>query len=198
MPVKCSALWRRALRESLRGTDSNGEDDRCAWVGRGASTRLASRVRGHRRCWVLAAMSVVQNEERWAEIIEIRGEQIRVAIVDGRVVGFASSGPYRVASGDDKTLNTTVFAEPGSIGELYGFYVHPDSWGTGVANELHDRAVDALRADGWVRLKLWVLADNARARRFYERHGWTADGASETLSIPGAPIEVRYEMVDVG
>ena len=43
------------------------------------------------------------------------------------------------------------------------------------------------------RFKLWVLADNARARRFYERHGWTADGASQALTIPGAPIEVRYE-----
>ncbi len=146
----------------------------------------------------LAAMSVDQNEARWSEIIEAQGEQIRVAIVDGRVVGFASSGPYRVESEDDKTLNTAVFAEPGSIGELYGFYVHPDSWGTGVANDLHDHAVDALRADGWVRLKLWVLADNARARRFYERHGWTADGASETLSIQGAPLEVRYEMAVLG
>ncbi len=146
----------------------------------------------------LSAMSVDQNEERWAEIIEARGEQIRVAIVQGRVVGFASSGPYRVESGNDKTLNTTVFAEPGSIGELYGFYVHPDSWGTGVADELHDHALNTLRADGWMRLKLWVLADNARARRFYERHGWTADGASETLSIPGAPLEVRCEMVVAG
>lgn len=142
---------------------------------------------------LLAAMSVDQNEERWREIIDARGEQIRVAIVDGRVVGFASSGPYRLESGDDKTLGTTVFAEPGTIGELYGFYVHPDSWGTGVANELHGNVIEALRTDGWVRLKLWVLAENARARRFYERKGWTADGATETLKIPGAPIEVRYE-----
>lgn len=141
----------------------------------------------------LAAMSVDQNEERWREIIEARAEQICVAVVDGRVVGFASSGPCRLESGDDKTLDTTVFAEPGTIGELYGFYVHPDSWGTGVANELHDHAIEALRADGWGRLKLWVLADNARARRFYERHGWTADGATAALTIPGAPIEVRYE-----
>ena len=141
----------------------------------------------------LAAMSVDQNEERWREIIDARGEQIRVAIVDGRVVGFASGGPYRLESGDDKTLDTTVFAEPGTIGELYGFYVHPDSWGTGVANVLHDNVIEALRTAGWVRLKLWVLADNPRARRFHERQGWAADGASETLKIPGAPIEVRYE-----
>lgn len=62
-----------------------------------------------------------------------------------------------------------------------------------MANELHDNVIEAMRTDGWVRLKLWVLADNARAMRFYERQGWSADGASETLMIPGAPIEVRYE-----
>ena len=137
----------------------------------------------------LAAMSVDQNEERWRGFIGDGVEQIRVAIVDGRVVGFASSGQYRMTAVDGD------LDEPQTIGELYGFYVHPDSWGTGVANELHDHAIDALRADGWVRLKLWVLADNARARRFYERQGWTADGASETLTIPGAPIEVRYEQI---
>ena len=137
----------------------------------------------------LAAMSVDQNEERWREIIDARGDQIRVAIADGRVVGFASSGQYRVTAVDGD------LDEPQTIGELYGFYVHPDSWGTGVANELHDHAIDALRADGWVRFKLWVLADNARARRFYERHGWTADDASQALKIPGAPIEVRYERI---
>ena len=44
-------------------------------------------------------------------------------------------------------------------------------------------------------LKLWVLADNARARRFYKRHGWTAEGASQPMTIAGAPIQVRYEQV---
>ena len=137
----------------------------------------------------LAAMSVDQNDERWRGFIDDGIEQIRVAIVDGRVVGFASSGPYRLTAVDGE------LDAPQAIGELYGFYVHPDSWGTGVANELHDHAIDALRADGWVRLKLWVLADNARARRFYERHGCTADGASQAFDDPRRPDRGSYEQI---
>ena len=138
---------------------------------------------------VLSAMSVDENEGRWRQVIDARGEQIRVATVDGRVVGFASSGAYRTTAVDSELLESL------SMGELYGFYVPPDSWGRGVANELHDHAIDAFRAEGWAGLKLWVLADNARARRFYERHGWRADGALQPLTIPGAPIEIRYEQV---
>ena len=33
---------------------------------------------------------------------------------------------------------------------------------------------------------------NARARRFYERRGWTADGERQPLPIVGQPKEVRY------
>ena len=37
--------------------------------------------------------------------------------------------------------------------------------------------------------RLWVLRDNARARRFYEGHGWRADG---TERVAGGVVEVRY------
>jgi hypothetical protein len=40
---------------------------------------------------------------------------------------------------------------------------------------------------------LWVLAGNARARRFYEIAGWVADGAERTSEVFGATVsEVRY------
>ena len=85
----------------------------------------------------LAAMSEDQNEERWREIIDARDEVIRVAAVDGRVVAFASYGPYRATAID-------AVIESQAVGELYGFYVHPDSWGTGLANELHSDALEGL------------------------------------------------------
>lgn len=40
---------------------------------------------------------------------------------------------------------------------------------------------------------LWVLAGNGRARRFYERQGWSADGATRLLDGWGNPAEARYE-----
>lgn len=41
---------------------------------------------------------------------------------------------------------------------------------------------------------LWVLTGNARARRCYERAGWSADGAARVEELAaGVPIdEVRY------
>jgi GNAT superfamily N-acetyltransferase len=143
----------------------------------------------------LSSMSVDENAGRWQQIIEghVHLQQTLVAVVDDQVVGFASIGPYRSGFNDDKSIDeATVLAEPGTVGELTGFYVHPDHWGTGVANVLHEAAYNTLRADGWVSLKLWVLEANARARRFYERHGWTADGDRAPLPLPGLPIEVRY------
>ena len=135
----------------------------------------------------LAAMSVDENEVRWREIVDGHDEHVRVAVVDDRVVGFATTGPYRIG-----LINEGLEAID-TIGELYGFYVHPDSWGTGVADELHAAALSALRDADWQTLKLWVLEENHRARRFYERHGWTADGGRQQLDFAGNPMEVRYE-----
>jgi hypothetical protein len=45
---------------------------------------------------------------------------------------------------------------------------------------------------------LWVLDDNPRARRFYERHGWTATGLEASfdeycdVSVP--EVEYRKEL----
>jgi GNAT superfamily N-acetyltransferase len=77
---------------------------------------------------------------------------------------------------------------------LNGLYVRPEAWGTGVADELHDRAVAAIRAAGHERARLWVLEENARARRFYERHGWFADGSSRVVEFPPNPIDLGYAL----
>jgi GNAT superfamily N-acetyltransferase len=83
----------------------------------------------------------------------------------------------------------------GTFGEIYAFYVHPDAWGTGVADDLMAAALDALDADGWESALLWLLAENPRARRFYERHGWSFDGEEQILPLPGEPREIRLRRV---
>jgi GNAT superfamily N-acetyltransferase len=55
--------------------------------------------------------------------------------------------------------------------ELHVIYVHPDWWGTGAGQRLLDTA-HALLAETCDEAVLTVLADNPRARRFYERNGW--------------------------
>jgi hypothetical protein len=48
---------------------------------------------------------------------------------------------------------------------------------------MRERAVEAI---------LWVGEANARARRFYEREGWSADG--ETRESPLGPRKLRYRL----
>jgi GNAT superfamily N-acetyltransferase len=75
-------------------------------------------------------------------------------------------------------------------GEVKDVYVVPEAWGTGVAGGLMSAALDALRDMGATEAFLWVVEENPRARRFYERDGWTHDGTSKPS--PLGPPELRY------
>ncbi|HEY4411425.1 MAG TPA: GNAT family N-acetyltransferase, partial [Gaiellaceae bacterium] len=54
-------------------------------------------------------------------------------------------------------------------------------------------ALEQLRSDGCAEAFLWVLEDNPRARRFYEREGWELDGERKEDDFLGVRVaEVRY------
>jgi RimJ/RimL family protein N-acetyltransferase len=56
-------------------------------------------------------------------------------------------------------------------------------------------ALAALRTSGFDSASLWVLEDNPRARRFYEREGWTWDGGRREEEFLGVPVsEVSYRI----
>ncbi len=77
---------------------------------------------------------------------------------------------------------------------LEAVYVSPEAWGTGLADVLHDAALAELRSRGVDRARLWVLEGNVRARRFYERRGWRADGTSRVVEFPPHPTDVGYAL----
>jgi ribosomal protein S18 acetylase RimI-like enzyme len=106
-----------------------------------------------------------------------------VADDDGRVAGFAVTGPSEDAD-----------AEP-STAELYAIYLEPDRVGTGLGRGLLDHAIADLRERGFTVVTLWVLETNERARRFYEVAGWRADGAEtgERVDCELRPT-VRYRV----
>ena len=60
--------------------------------------------------------------------------------------------------------------------ELWRIYLVPEVWGTGVGQELFNWGIDEIRKLGYKRVILWVLEENLRARRFYEKHGFVPDG----------------------
>jgi len=64
--------------------------------------------------------------------------------------------------------------------------VRPDTWGTGLGREAVARAV------GGGSTRLWVLADNHRARRLYDALGWSPTGATQECPWPPHPVELEY------
>ena len=103
-----------------------------------------------------------------------------VAVVADEVVGFVDVVPAR----DDATPDT---------GEVTSIYVLPSAWVTGAGRGLMAAAVDRMRSDGFRAATLWVLRDNERARRFYERAGWSVDGTEKDDVAAGRTVtEVRY------
>jgi len=104
-----------------------------------------------------------------------------------RVIGFCSYGPER-----ERARGFT------GRGEIWAFYTHPDRWGSGAASQLMDHVEERLKAEGFVTSVLWVLDDNPRARRFYERQGWAPTGIAASfddyceVSLP--EVEYRKEL----
>jgi GNAT superfamily N-acetyltransferase len=95
-----------------------------------------------------------------------------VALIDGEERGFTIAGH----------------------GRLERLYVRPGAWGTGVAQDLHTAAIEALRDQGAASASLWCLVENPRARRFYERQGWRLNGEERVVPFPPHPIDVGYSI----
>jgi ribosomal protein S18 acetylase RimI-like enzyme len=128
---------------------------------------------------------------RWEDRYEFWRHQLAEPSVDGgrtlvlvdgaRVLGFASTGPAR----DEDRRRADAW-------ELYAIYVVPDLWGQGWGQALAEAALDAVPAVA-SDVSLWVLADNDRARRFYERLGFAPDGQRQVIALGGRDVaEVRY------
>jgi ribosomal protein S18 acetylase RimI-like enzyme len=110
-----------------------------------------------------------------------------------RVVGYASYGPETDVLSAPWPHPRTPAGEQGRTGELYALYVHPAWWSTGTGRALMGRVLAATAAAEYESVVLWVLRDNTRARRFYERAGFTPDGATNVLETLGSVPEVRYQ-----
>lgn len=67
----------------------------------------------------------------------------------------------------------------------------PETWGSGLAAELHDALVATFPPD-LRQLRLWVLEGNGRARRYYEKLGWTVSGAESRSPFAPHPRMLEY------
>ncbi|MEU0584457.1 GNAT family N-acetyltransferase [Streptomyces sp. NPDC006132] len=132
----------------------------------------------------LDGLSVAQDAERHrTRLARADGRAVNLVAEDarGEVVGWSCHGPYR----EGEVLTDDA--------ELYAVYVHPDHLGQGAGRALLAESLTHCAAAGHGRLLLWVLKENVRARRFYERAGFRADGTEEPFDVEGVAVpEVRY------
>jgi ribosomal protein S18 acetylase RimI-like enzyme len=115
--------------------------------------------------------------ERWKW--EQETHRLTVADRDGEIVGFTYVGP----------------SETDGAVELYAIHVVPELVGTGIGRELMANALEQLKEIGGERAVLWVLEENDRARRFYDRGGWVPDGGTRVEAVSGQPVpQLRYSL----
>lgn len=130
----------------------------------------------------LDSLSVPTRESCWREMIQSGTPQLLLAWEASAAVGF-------VAFGKSRDLDA-----PPAAGELWAIYVRPSHWSHGVGRDLWLQARERLRSQGFQSVTLWVLADNARAIRFYTRAGFVPEAGSAQERVLGGKTlqEIRY------
>jgi GNAT superfamily N-acetyltransferase len=135
----------------------------------------------------LDGMSVVRRAGQWITWLADPLQTTAVYETELGVVGFVNIGASRDADADSST------------GELMSIYVDPSVWRRNIGRELVAWATAAALAREWTTMTLWTLADNRGTRMFYERCGWSLDGASKREKLAGRSLsQVRYAWHDVG
>jgi len=108
------------------------------------------------------------------------------------IVGYAAFGPETDVLGAPWPHPLSLDGQERRVAELYALYVRPAWWSTGTGRALMDRVLARSAAAGYSSITLWVLRDNQRARRFYERAGFAPDGATNVLTSLAGVLELRY------
>jgi GNAT superfamily N-acetyltransferase len=141
----------------------------------------------------LEELSVPRRTRHWAAFIgdAHTAAMAWVAYDQHGCCGLASAGPTRghvsLSLGRDA-------ARASNVGEVHTLYVSERAAGRGVGHALIAYTVAQLKATAHSAAILWVLEDNHRARRFYEREGWRHDGARRQEDVASLSLSaVRYQ-----
>jgi len=147
----------------------------------------------HFTCWQSAYRGIVPDDylhNMW-QSIEQRTERYKDAfsnpdageyycvLIAERMIGFFF-------------INKSKDEDKPHAGEIVAIYLLEEYWGKGTGRILLDYSVDKLRQMGHGEVTLWTFEDNIRARRFYEKCGFSFDGAKKEMAL-GKPLTlVRY------
>ncbi|MFR1724927.1 N-acetyltransferase family protein [Emergencia timonensis] len=116
----------------------------------------------------------------WAKAVDTPRWNTLLMLDGGRIVGTASYCHSRFKDWKD-------------YGEIISIYFLPAYMGKGYGRALLQAALDKLAEMGCTDILLWVLAENERAKKFYEKNGFSASGAYLDDNIGGKALkELQY------
>lgn len=107
-------------------------------------------------------------------------ERIAILSVDGQAAGCLI---LRACSDEDLHIRS---------GEISALYLIPDYRGNGLGKRLLDWGLAQLNELGYATAALWVLKDNEKAIRFYEKYGFRHDGAERQILRGMELSQIRY------
>lgn len=117
---------------------------------------------------------------RWVKTVDNPGWNTLVMLEGEQIIGTSS---YCASRFDDWK----------DYGEIISIYLLPEYMGKGYGRSLLQAAVEKLAEMGCRDILLWVLEENQRARRFYEKAGFSASSAYLDDKIGGKPVrEIQY------
>lgn len=80
-----------------------------------------------------------------------------------------------------------------TVGEVTSIYFLENTWGKGYAKELMNFMINELSKKGCTKIHIWVLKENVRAQRFYEKFGFKKTGNEKNITFKGEnKIDVEY------
>ncbi|MGI6464581.1 MAG: GNAT family N-acetyltransferase [Methanobacterium sp.] len=129
----------------------------------------------------LLRLNVEKSAERFAkDFIIYKGKTYYYAAeLKGKIIGNLAVSKCR---DDDKP----------DAGEIIGIYLLPSYWGMGYGRKMMEFGINKLHELGYSYCCLWVLENNIRARKFYEKYGFIFDGTKKEINLGRPLVEIRY------
>ncbi len=134
----------------------------------------------------LAAMSPQLHARRWRHHLT-RAAPGDVTLVAEGPRGLIGYGSGALAAQGEETADAEVFT----------LYLIRSAQGIGLGRRLMASMARVFDAQGALSLRLWVLADNLRARAFYEHLGGRAAQARAVSGWGGGLREIGYRWDDI-
>lgn len=121
----------------------------------------------------VAKLSLPQFEQLWQERLSTADKHYLGLWQEKELLGFSGWGPE----------------QPPGVAEIYHFYLHPRTWGKGVVAPFMQGVLQELQARGYRQVRLWTLAENHRAKKFYANWGFIPTGQRQERTRWGFLLE---------